>query len=180
MKASQLISQIRQDVLQVEQQCKDLLSPLDTHTLNAKPSPSTWSPLECLEHLNHYAAYYLPEISKSLKKAASMDTEVKYTWFGKKSLDLVTSPAKKKTLKKMDPGRSQLQAEVLGRFLNHQKEFLALLKRAEGKDLNGKKVRVEFMKLIRMRLGETIIFLSEHQKRHMKQATQQLSMKAAS
>ena len=30
--------------------------------LNYKPNPETWSVLQCLDHLNQYAEYYIPEM----------------------------------------------------------------------------------------------------------------------
>ena len=37
---------------------------LSEEVLNFKESPKSWSVLECLEHLNLYGDFYLPEIEK--------------------------------------------------------------------------------------------------------------------
>ncbi|MCB0641832.1 MAG: DinB family protein, partial [Phaeodactylibacter sp.] len=43
-----------------------LLQELDDKTLNFKPDSTSWSILECLEHLNRYGDFYLPEVERQL------------------------------------------------------------------------------------------------------------------
>ena len=51
--------------------------------LNHKPSPQSWSALECLEHLNRYGDFYIPEISKRLNAATKEQASTfKSTWLG--------------------------------------------------------------------------------------------------
>ena len=50
---------------------------LTNEQLNYKSSPETWSILECIEHLNLYGNFYLPEIeqwNENQKKTKSMHT----------------------------------------------------------------------------------------------------------
>jgi len=46
---------------------------LSEEDLNAKKDPSQWSILECLEHLNLYGDFYLPEIEKQLLQGARVN-----------------------------------------------------------------------------------------------------------
>ena len=39
---------------------------MDLETLNWKETPDRWSILECLEHLNLYGDFYIPEIRKRM------------------------------------------------------------------------------------------------------------------
>lgn len=44
-------------------------------TLNFKETPEKWSVLECLEHLNRYGDYYLPELEKAITDRKTLKTK---------------------------------------------------------------------------------------------------------
>lgn len=92
---------------------------LDLSSLNFKPSPASWSILECLEHLNRYSRYYNPALAKAVAghPAASCVESIGYSWLGKKSLEMVRPQNKKKykTAKHMNPGNSALGRAKIGR-----------------------------------------------------------------
>jgi len=148
--------------------------PLDLTLLNHKPAPSSWSILECLEHLNRYSRYYNPLLAKAVAQpaAALSDKEVGYSWMGRKSVDMMQPSNTKKhtTLKHMNPQGSRLGREVLSEFLAHQSQLLEVLQQAAAADLNRKAVPVEFFKLLKLRLGEALEFVVVHQQRHVQQA----------
>lgn len=161
----------------VQQLCATVttqLLPLSSPQLNHKPSAASWSALECLEHLNRYSRFYNAELSQALSGAAQSQTahEVSFSWLGRKSYDTVRPDNGKqhKTTKPMNPAGSQLGPEVLQEFLAHQQQLLALLAAAKGADLNRKAVRVEFFRLLKLRVGEALQFLVAHEQRHVQQA----------
>jgi DinB superfamily len=160
------------------------LLPLPDAVLNFKSRPDSWSVLECLEHLNRYARYYLPALAKALAKAAAAPaTEVRYSWLGRKSLNIVRpdNGQQHKTVKHMNPTGSQLSRAVLTEFLQHQAELLALLTTAHAADLNRRAIPVEFFRLLKLRTGETLEFVVHHEQRHLQQAlrTAQVAQAAA-
>lgn len=57
-----LIEQSRQIMNQVEK-----LKTNDLHFLTWRENPTAWCILECLEHLNLYGDFYLPQIENSIK-----------------------------------------------------------------------------------------------------------------
>lgn len=151
------------------------LVPLDLSLLNHKPAPDRWSILECLEHLNRYSRYYNPVLAEAIaaNPAGGNPQTISYSWFGKKSLDTVRPGTKKiKTVKHMNPNNSQLDRQTLEEFLDHQTELLQLLDKAKGANLNRKAIPVEFFKLLKLRIGETLEFMALHQERHLQQALQ--------
>ncbi|WP_207436152.1 DinB family protein [Sabulibacter ruber] len=147
---------------------------LDSSALNFKPHATGWSILECLEHLNRYSRFYLPHVEIALSATATPLTpqEVRYSWIGKKSLEVVNpnGTKKHKTLKHMNPHNSHLTEGVIDEFLQHQDKLLQLLATAAKADLNKKAIPVEFFRLLKMRLGEALEFLVLHQQRHLQQA----------
>ncbi|QHL87851.1 DinB family protein [Nibribacter ruber] len=174
METHTFITQLQDRVQHVKATVQSEFLPLDAAALNFKPQPASWSILECLEHLNRYSRFYLPAFEKAIAQvpAAGSDEVVKYSWFGKKSLEMVNpaSAKKHKTLQRMNPHNSQLSKAVLDEFLQHQDRLLQLLSRAATVDLNKKALPVEFFPLLKLRLGEALEFVVLHEQRHLQQA----------
>jgi len=53
-----------------------MFTSLSIDELNRRNSPNSWSILECLEHLNRYGDFYLPEIDTQLNKAQVSNNEL--------------------------------------------------------------------------------------------------------
>ena len=52
-----------------------------TDYLNWKENPESWSVLECIEHLNRYGDFYIPEIRKKIKTSQHKSSEIfKSNW----------------------------------------------------------------------------------------------------
>lgn len=176
MESATFLLDLQTAVQQLRATAETELAPLPAGVLNFKPRPDSWSVLECLEHLNRYARYYLPALDKALSRPArpaAPAEPVRYSWLGRKSLDLVRpdNGQQHKTVRHMNPAGSQLGRAVLDEFLGHQTELLALLIRArQGVDLNRRAVPVEFFRLLKLRTGETLEFVVRHEQRHLQQA----------
>ena len=147
-------------------------APLETALLNYKPAPERWSILECLEHLNRYSRYYHTQLARALEQPSSPRAEFSHSWLGRKSIDAVRPENRKaqKTLARMNPNQSQLDAATVAEFLDHQTQLLRLLTRAQAANLNRKVVAVEFFRLLKLSLGDALEFLVAHQERHVQQA----------
>ena len=152
------------------------LVPLSPARLNQRPAPGSWSALECIEHLNRYSRYYNTALTKVLPTlpapASCAHLPVQYTWLGRKSITLVqpSNASKQTTLQRMNPLGSRLSHETLAEFDQHQAELLRLLAQAHAADLNRKAVPIEFIRLLRLRVGEALEFVVRHQERHVQQA----------
>ncbi|GAA4379180.1 DinB family protein [Hymenobacter koreensis] len=175
MKTNALLQNLQAAVRRLQTVVETELKPLSSEVLNAKARPESWSVLECLEHLNRYSRYYNPAFAQALQPArqpVSEAAEVRYSWLGRKSLDIVRPGNGKasKTVKHMNPAGSRLSRGVLDEFLQHQQELLTLLANAQAADLNQKAVPVEFFKLLKLRTGEALEFVVLHEERHMQQA----------
>lgn len=150
------------------------LNELNIDDLNWRESPESWSILECLEHLNLYGDYYLPEMDKEIGKArkpatAQFNSGILGGYFAKMML-----PKEKlnrmKTFKDKDPIHARLDRSVIDRFIRQQHQFLELLNRAREVDLSSVKVTTSISKLIRLKLGDTFAFYINHIMRHLRQA----------
>jgi hypothetical protein len=157
------------------QQAKTFLN-LSPEILNYKPAPNQWSILECIEHLNLYGDYYLPEIERRIIESsqASANSIFKSGLIGNYFANLMLvkngSIKKMKTPKDKDPQNSQLNSTTIERFLKQQEKLTNLLNKARTSDLTNIKCSISLSKWIKLRLGDTFRFLIFHIDRHLKQA----------
>jgi hypothetical protein len=146
--------------------------------LNHKPSPASWSTLECIEHLNYYANFYNLEIRKRLKRSQSKPRgEFKSGWLGKKaytSVKPIPTSKKMRTFPSKNPEGNLLTKSVLHAFVAHLKELIELLKLARNKDLQKVKTSITLSPWIKLRLGDTLRFVIYHNWRHIDQAKRAL------
>ncbi|GAB1444696.1 DinB family protein [Flammeovirgaceae bacterium] len=159
---------------------------LSIDELNYRSKPSSWSILECLEHLNRYGDFYLPEIDNRLTMAqASKMERFNSGWLGNYfAVSMLPRENgklnKMKTFKSMNPILSRLGIEVVTKFLDQEKQMLSLLTRAEYVDLNRVKTSISISKWIKLRLGDTLRVVVYHNQRHILQAEKVLtSLKVA-
>ncbi|WNI36966.1 DinB family protein [Chryseobacterium sp. SG20098] len=154
-------------------QFAEMLSLKTEHDLNFRTSTESWSTLECLEHLNRYGDFYIPEISHTISSAGKpsqlyFKPGILGNYFAKSML-----PKEKlntmKTLKAMNPIHSNLDKSVVDTFIKQQKKMLELLEEAQFIDLEKTKTSISISKLIKLKLGDTFRFVIYHNARHVEQ-----------
>jgi hypothetical protein len=149
---------------------------LSSAQLNYKKSPESWSILECIEHLNLYGDFYLPEIQKQVLKAEKVpaNSTVKSGLLGNyfaNSMKIKNGKVNKmKTFKDKNPINSQLSVTTIDRFLKQQQLLASLLMQSKTIDLTKTKTAISISSLIKLRLGDTLRFLVYHIERHIQQA----------
>ena len=149
---------------------------LSEKDLNTKNDPSQWSILECMEHLNLYGDFYLPEIEKQLLQGARTkeDALFKSGVIGNYFANLMRVKdgkiKKMKSPKDKNPINSKLSVLVIDRFLKQAEKLKNLLNEGRTVDLTKTKVSISLTKLIKLRLGDTFRFYVYHIERHILQA----------
>lgn len=146
--------------------------------LNWKESAKSWSVLECIEHLNRYGDFYIPEITNKIKNSVYKGSDVfKSNWLGEyfsKSVSYSEDLNKMKTFKSMNPLNSKLNIKTLDKFINQQHQIIELLDKSKNINIDKTKTAISITKLIKLRLGDTYRVLIYHNKRHIKQAEKTL------
>jgi len=108
--------------------------------LNFRPSEKSWSILECIEHLNLYGKFYIPEIDKRIQNSDTKAKENFSSGFLGNYFANSMLPKEKlntmKTFKSMNPIHNKLDRSVLNEFIAQQKQMIHLLKEAKNIDLN--------------------------------------------
>jgi len=171
IEAQQLLEQLTEDTKQFIHKAQEWQQ-LPLATLNWKQTPQKWSVLECLEHLNLYGDFYIPEFKKQIKNSRHPARQLfKSGWFGNycaKSM-LPDKGMSMRTFKDKDPNGSQLDLSCLQRFVEQQQQMIQLFEDAATVDLAKTKTALT-LPLLKMRLGDTFRFITNHSKRHMAQA----------
>jgi len=164
----ELIEQTKQHISKANQ-----LKQLDDRLLQWRPEQEAWNVLECLEHLNLYGDFYLPQMEQAIKQSAT-EREAVFkpgilgAYFAKSMLP-GNKPNKMKTFKDKNPIGSNLNCDVIDRFIRQQMKTLELLQQARKVSLNKIKISTSISMLIRLKLGDTFRFLINHIIRHMMQ-----------
>ena len=171
---SELIDLTKQHISQVESLDKQALD-----KLNWKADETTWSVFECLEHLNLYGDFYLPEIERAINNSQSTPQPffkpgLLGDYFAKSMLPK-EKLNKMKTFKSKNPNGSKLDKSTIYRFLNQQEKMLTLLKKAKKVNINKIKVATTLGKLITLKLGDIFRVVINHNLRHIVQAQKTLN-----
>lgn len=153
---------------------KSLLNQSD-EMLNFRTSQDSWSILECLEHLNFYGQFYLPEIESRMNESQfpTKKSDFKSGILGNYFANMMLPKEKlnkMKTLKTANPIHKQLNKSVIDEFINQQNKMLELLEKSKIIDLEKTKTSISISKLITLKLGDTFRFVIYHNLRHVKQA----------
>lgn len=147
-------------------------------SLNQKQNPESWSVLECIEHLNRYGDFYIPEITNKIQHSKDKSTDFfQSNWLGNyfsKSVAYNKDLNKMKTFKSMNPLNSDLDIQTLEKFIDQQHQIITLLDKAKNVNLDKTKTAISISRLIKLRLGDTFRVLIFHNERHIKQAEKTL------
>ncbi|HFK5546158.1 TPA: DinB family protein [Elizabethkingia anophelis] len=166
---SELISLVQSHIKITE----ELKSKAETK-LNQKISADSWSALECIEHLNRYGNFYLPEIENRVKNASYPPEDVfKSGILGNYFTNLIKPKEKlnkMKSPKNMNPLGSKLDSFTLDTFLKQLHQTLAMLEQSKAVSLNKTKVSISISKYLKLKLGDTFRFFIYHNERHLQQA----------
>ena len=175
---SELIDQLEQ---QVESHLSEVIKSFQNLSEKELLQPAVnggWSIAQCLEHLNRYGNYYLPEIKKGLKQEFPANDKFKSSWLGNYFIKMMNPDSGKKKIKafKEYSPVPQLDAyAVVAEFIHQQELLLKYLKTARTKDLNKIKISISIAKWIKLKLGDTFQFIIAHDERHLRQAKRNLT-----
>lgn len=142
-------------------------------SLKWRESENSWNILECLEHLNLYGQFYLPQIEMEIKNSnTTSDIQFKSGLLGgyfAKSILPKNNTKKIKTFKNKNPINASLNNDVIDNFIDQQIRLLDLLIKSRHVSLNKIKIRTSISSFLSLNLGDTFQFLINHIIRHLDQ-----------
>lgn len=183
MQSEKLIQTLLEQTKQIINQAEKLKH-YDLNILTWKENKTSWSILECLEHLNLYGNFYLPQMENKIKNSTTK-TELEFksgilgNYFSKSMLPK-EKLNKMKTFKDKNPLNANLDKTVIDKFINQQIKLLDLLNQSRNVNLNKVKIKISISSFIKLKLGDTFQFFINHIIRHLHQIDRiQTAMKNA-
>tara|TARA_B100000508_G_scaffold55003_3_gene42719 strand:+ start:96218 stop:96808 length:591 start_codon:yes stop_codon:yes gene_type:complete len=152
---------------------------LGENQLEWRPKQGSWNILEILSHLNSYSSYYHKNFKERIAK----------TKFKSVKENFVSSPLGKSAWKSMKLGRANnvkrkfkapknynplnntsiVSHDAVNKFINDQKELIEILELTKSVNLKKVKIKISISKIVRLRLGDALMFVIYHNERHIQQ-----------
>ena len=144
--------------------------------------PYAWSANECLQHLNSYGRYYLPAIEKSIVASTDNIREFSPGWLGNYFTNLMKPQQGK--VSKMNSPKDHRPVKifeshlVVSEFIDQQERLLLLLRKCASANWDAR-LPISLTQLIKLKLGDVLLFYTAHQERHYLQAQRALHAASA-
>lgn len=154
--------------------------------LNAQPNERSWSAIQCIEHLNAYYRYYIPVIHGRIMNSRFATPTVSFTSsplgravYKSAKLGKVKNVKRKlKSPKDYNPlVNSSLSTEnSLEEYVKHNADFIDLLNEAAKIDMKKTKVPLSLRPVVKLNIGDALLFMVYHNERHIFQAKNALNI----
>jgi len=155
------------------------VSKLSAEQLGWRPNTGVWSISEVLAHLNEYSNYYHPTITRKIENTRFTSTKEGFmssplgrsAWKSMKLGNAKNVKRKFKAPKGYNPSidTDLVTGNELNRFLESQEELLEIFEKAQTVNLRRVKVPISISKIVRLRLGDALLFVVYHNQRHVQQ-----------
>lgn len=162
------------------QQIKSKFSHYSENQLNWKPNPTTWSLAEIFAHLNAYAKFYHQTLNDRIDRTRFRTPRINYTssplgksaWVSMKLGNARNVKRKFNAPNEYNPtiNPALVTGNEIAALLAGQHEFLAIIEKSVSVNLKKVKVPISISKLVRLRLGDALLFVAYHNDRHLQQA----------
>ena len=169
----------------LSQEVSDKIAISPTDNLNKQINDRSWSAIQCIEHLNAYYRYYIPvfrgKMANSRFKTPSdtfSSSPLGRAVYRSVKLGKVKNVKRKlKSPKDYNPlvNQSLSTDKSIEEYLNHNLDFLELLKEASKVDMRKVKVPLSLRPVVKLNLGDALLFMVYHNERHIFQAKNTLS-----
>ena len=147
--------------------------------LNWKPAETSWSVNEVLSHLNEYGRYYNPVFLRKIENTRFTSTKEAFlssplgrsAWKSMKLGNVKNIRRKIKSAKDSNPTvtPSILEGEQVNTFANQQNDLLSIINKSTAVNIRRVKIPISRSKVVRLRLGDALLFVVYHNERHMQQ-----------
>jgi hypothetical protein len=160
----------------VRQESEGLLNGLREDQFQWQPAPGRWSIAQCLEHLNVLNGLYIPIFEEGIRKGRAenmlSDGPYSYSWLSRYMFRTMQPPVKRrfKAPKRFEPGPGRPLESVLAEWNSTHERLEAIVREANGLDLQRIKIPSPVTSLIRYNLGMAFWIQTAHDRRHLWQA----------
>lgn len=185
MTTAQLLEELRKITQTNIDVIKKKFSHLNEQQKNWKKDSDSWSLNEIFAHLNEYSKYYHPTFLRRIEKTRFQEPREVFissplgrsAWKSMKLGNAKNIKRKFKSPRAYNPqiDHSLVHGDDIVRFDEGQKELLEIINKAAKVNLRKVKVPISISKIVRLRLGDALLFVVYHNERHVQQALNLLS-----
>jgi len=175
-----LLSELSQLTQELINKASKSLSKLSVNQKNWRPNPETWSLNQIFAHLNAYAEYYHVNLINRIDKTRFRDPKDIF----------VSSPLGRSAWKSMKLGNANnvkrkfrapreynfalngkpMAEDEVAVFLESQNEMLTIIQKSAEVNLRKVRIPISISRIVKLRLGDCLMFVIYHNERHMQQA----------
>jgi hypothetical protein len=158
---------------------KEHVLPLSEEQKNWKKDQISWSINEIFAHLNSYAAYYHKTMLRKIEKTRFRTPRENFissplgrsAWRSMKLGNLQNVKRKMKSARTYNPSYTPelLSGSVVQQFEKEQDDLLRIIRSAAEINIRKAKIPISISKIIRLRLGDALLFVVYHNERHVQQ-----------
>ncbi len=180
MTTIQLIEELTRITQANLDQIKKHFSHLNEEQKNWRSDENSWSISDIFAHLNEYANYYHPTFLAKIEKTKYTEPKDVFVpsplgrsaW---KSMKLGNAQNVKRKFKSPKQYNPLLHPEIvkgndIENFADTQRDMLTIIERASKVNLRKVKIPISISKIVRLRLGDALLFVVYHNERHLQQA----------
>ena len=158
---------------------KKKLTHLGPNQVNWSPTPNSWNISEILAHLNAYNVFY----------NASLTDRLNTTRHNTPSVFFISSPLGKSAWKSMKLGKEHnikrkfkspknfnpridtnlLSDTLVEDYIQLQNDFQVIVENCKNYNLKKVKTAISISKIVKLRLGDVLLFIAYHNERHIHQ-----------
>lgn len=176
----ELLQGLRKQTVATQYKVENYFGGKTAALLQQCPMPGKWSAVQCLEHLNTYGRYYLPQLEQAIAVAEKQHSRPERlfssSWLGARFTRLMQPKEDGQLRSRMKSPKGHLPsvqpdvATVIQEFVQQQELTESLLLRAEKINIQQYKVPTSLSRFIKLSVGDTFGFLIAHIQRHVLQA----------
>jgi len=171
MRIQNATAELSQTVADAEASFGDMTS----DQLNWKPAGKSWSVAQCLDHIiktNHEFDSELEKLATGTRVNSFWEQNSPFSgWAGRWLINVVLTDSKKAkapTNRIVPP--SDIDADIISRFVSEVDEVKRKVAACEGSDADKTVVTSPFLPIMTYKLSDALTVLVEHTKRHIRQA----------
>jgi hypothetical protein len=152
---------------------------LSQEQLSWRPNPGVWSVAEALAHLNEYGNYYHPAFKKKIENTRFTSTKEAFVssplgrsaWKSMKLGNAKNIKRKFKAQKGYNPTvePSLIRGNEPEQFITYQEDLFTIFEAAQNVNMKRVKIPISISKIVRLRLGDALLFVVYHNQRHVQQ-----------
>ncbi len=161
------------------------VSRLSASQKNWRPNEYTWNLIEIFSHLNEFSRFYHEAIQIKIAKTRFTEPKENFIssplgkagWSSMKLGNAKNIKRKFNAPKAYNPTyeKNILDENAIDRFESYQKEWITLLEKVKTVNIRKVKIPISISKIVKFRLGDTLLYVTYHNERHVQQAVNLLA-----